>query len=198
MSEDVCGSLSVYRLPMHFQCWMKVYLLSVLQFKVQSLSKMSVCLLFGLVCWQIFLVYPLRLGFLMWAILQKIKGLERQNGRPRFTVTFNFMNALTFSTPPLIAFLTLFFPLSDKARRTSTEEEKCPAGGESGGLWWWLRIQRSKCGYVGLGWARCLQHEHQVGSRGIGLVSTLVGTKKRLPNLPLLPPDPINNETLQH
>lgn len=89
----------------------------------------------GILVW----INPYDTGFFssgMLDILQKMKKFGKEkNARPRFTVALRIHECINEYFHLLLSLVFLsFILLSEQTRRTFTEEEKCPAGGESGGL----------------------------------------------------------------
>lgn len=70
---------------------------------------------------------------------------NRSGKRKKNVISCHFVNLWTQTFSFSSLFACLICPLSEQTRWTSTEEEKCPAGGDSGGLWRGFRLQRSKC-----------------------------------------------------
>lgn len=70
---------------------------------------------------------------------------NRSGKRRKNVISCHFVNLWTQTFSFSSLFACLICPLSEQTRWTSTEEEKCPAGGDSGGLWRGFRLQRSKC-----------------------------------------------------
>lgn len=107
-------------------------------FKVPFVFKVTLCLHPDSGCW--FAPCPVSGGFWQGGFPPDRSGKGERFDLlplPEFMIT----NPFIF----LPHCLSVIRPLSEQTRWTSTEEEKCPSGGDSGGLWRGLRLQRSKC-----------------------------------------------------